>query len=467
MTILEKRGVGASGKALRKDLYFAETGYFPHEGQEGIHYAAYRHRVVSNGRRWGKTLMGGKEAEVTHLVLNRLGEPQRGWIVGPNYADAEKEFRVIYDSLRKRGYEKMDLVPKFVNNPDSGNMQIRTSWGWYLECRSAAHPETLTGEGLDFVLMVEAGRHKARTWGKYIRPTLSDKRGWSLHTGVPEGASKNSLLYALWQRGQSRKFASWQSWRKPSWTNTVVFPGGRQDEEIIEAELDLTEPEFRSQYGAEFVEEVGRVMKEWDDEVHLYDLEFNPNWPLFAAVDYGFVNPFVWLWIQVDPFDNVYILGEHYIRGRDTEEIAKQIFLDHPWTKHLTAFYPDPAEPDDTRILERVLKVNARGPTGGELKHRLSLIRRKLKTYPDHLPIEDQEPYLRVDRSCEQFAWEMREGYRWPEHRSEIKNDKENPLSKDDHGPEALGRFMRGYYGLPGGEGKSRGTRVSSARLRR
>lgn len=465
-TLLEERGAGASGKALRKDLYFHKTDYFPHEGQEGIHYDSHRHRVVSNGRRWGKTLLGGKEAEVTHLVLNRYGEVQRGWIVGPNYADAEKEFRVIYDSLRKQGYEAMDLVPKFTNNPDSGNMQITTKWGWDVQCRSAAHPETLVGEGLDWVIMAEAGRHRRRTWADFIRPALSDKRGWSLHTGVPEGSSQNSLLYALWQRGQTRRHGSWASWRMPSWTNTVIFPGGRQDPEILEAEEDLTADEFARQYGAQFVERVGRVMQEWDDEIHLYDLDFNPKWPLYAGVDYGFTNPFVWLWIQLDPFNNIYVLGEHYIQGRDTQEIGKDL-KEHPWMKHLVMFYPDPAEPDDTRILERILKKPAGGPTGGELKHRLALIRRSLKTYPDHAPIEQQEPYLRVDRGCEQFAWEMREGYRWPERKSEIKNDSENPIPKNDHGPEALGRFMRGYYGLPGVDAKKQGTKVRSARLRR
>src|SRR5438046_6698726 len=112
-------------------------------------------------------------------------------------------------------------------------MHIKTSWGFDLECRSAAHPETLVGEGLDFVLMVEAGRQKRRTWAQYIRPTLSDKRGWSLHTGVPEGSSQESLLYSLWQRGQDVSKPVWRSWRMPSWTNTITFPGGRRDPEIL------------------------------------------------------------------------------------------------------------------------------------------------------------------------------------------------------------------------------------------
>lgn len=86
---------GMNGGVLRKDLYFTQTGYEPHPGQMKVHYDPHRHRVLSNGRRWGKTLLGGKEVEPCAFLKNRLGQPQRGWIVGPNYPDCEKEFRVV------------------------------------------------------------------------------------------------------------------------------------------------------------------------------------------------------------------------------------------------------------------------------------------------------------------------------------------------------------------------------------
>jgi hypothetical protein len=41
-------------------------------------------------------------------------------------------------------------------------------------------------------------------------------------------------------------------------------------------------------------------MKEWDDDLHVTDIEYNRKWPLYAAVDYGYTNDWVWLWIQVD-----------------------------------------------------------------------------------------------------------------------------------------------------------------------
>lgn len=454
---------GIEGGILRKDLYFHQTDYYPHPGQQKVHYSSYRHRVLSNGRRWGKTLLGGKEVEPTAFCVNRLGQPQRGWIIGPNYMDCEKEFRIVYDTFKKLGIDQVSS--KFLKNVENGSMHIVTNWGFDLECRSAAHPDSLVGEGLDFVIMAEAGRLHRRTFTEYVRPALSDKRGWSLTTGVPELATDTSLLYWGYKRGLEYRTKPWKSWRMPSWTNTAVFPGGRRDPEILEAEDDLTKDEFARQYGGMFVDRVGRVMSEWDDSIHLKRIKYNPDWPMYAAVDYGFTNFFVWLWIQVDEFENVYVLAEHYIKGMDTERIAKEVLKNHPWRQKCVAFYPDPHNPDDTIILSRHLGIPARSGTGGEIKTRNAMIRTRLKPRPEGAPPEEQQAQIVFDRDrCTMLAWEMREGYRWPEHKNEQKNESEVPLDKDNHGPEALSRFIYGYFNSTGTEEKS--SRQSRANVR-
>jgi len=448
---------------FRKDLWFSQTGYDPHEGQQAIHYDATRHRVLCNGRRWGKTLLGGKEVECAAFVKNWLGAPQRGWIIGPEYTDCEKEFRVIYNTFKSLGIDKVSN--KFLSNAENGNMKISTKWGFELECRSARHPESLVGEGLDFVLLVEAGRHKRRTFGDYVRPALSDKRGWSLMSGVPEEAADTSLLYWAYNRGQQGN-PQWKSWRMPSWTNNRMFPGGARDPEILEAKDDLTEDEFARQYEGKFSKKSGRVMKEWDEDAHVRDLKYNPDWPLYAAVDFGYTNDWVWLWIQVDRENNVYVIGEQRYQLRDTEDIATGEFKDHPLTSKLLAIYPDPASPDDANVLRRILKVPTRLNTGGEIKVRLALIRSALKLRPDYLPDDDpnKKPKLFVNRTCKKLIWEMAEGYRWPTHNSEVRNDSEIPMDKDNHGPEALGRFFKGHMEQFSDTKKSR---QSSIRQRR
>lgn len=456
-----------TGTIFRKDLYFQKTGYVPHGGQRLVHYNPARHRVLCNGRRWGKTLVGGKECEAAAFVKNFLGQPQVGWIIGPEYTDCEKEFRVIYNTFRELGIDQ--ISNRFLNNVENGSMRIATKWGFDLQCRSAKHPESLVGEGLDFVLIVEAGRHRRKMWGDYVRPALSDKRGWSLTSGVPEGAAEDSLLYSLFQRGQDPTKPSWWSIRMPSWTNVTVFPGGYKDPEIQEAKDDLTDDEFRRQYGAEFVERVGRVMAEWDSDVHVQDLEYDRSLPLYAAVDFGYVNDWVWLLIQIDHWGKIRVIGERRWTLKDTEEIAKELLLD-PLTRHVQMIYVDPAAPSDASILRRVLQKNTNNNTGGEILDRVRMIRRALKRRPEHLPNDhpDKKPDLYVDRSCTSLIWEMRQGYRWPERKDqkygEARNPGELPLDKDNHGVEALGRFFRGHMQvskLDPGNGGTRRTRTT------
>lgn len=88
------------GMVFRKDVYFEQVGYTPHPGQKKVHYDSTRNRVLCNGRRWGKSMFGGRELETLAYLRNFRGEPMRGWIIGPEYTDAEKEFRIIYDSSR-------------------------------------------------------------------------------------------------------------------------------------------------------------------------------------------------------------------------------------------------------------------------------------------------------------------------------------------------------------------------------
>lgn len=433
-----------------KAAYFDKTDYVPHEAQKLVHYDNTRHRIMSNGRRWGKTVVGGKETETMAFVKNFLGEPMKGWIIGPEYSDCEKEFRVVYNTFKKLGIDQVSN--KFLNNVESGSMRIHTKWGFDVQCRSARHPESLVGEGLDFVLIVEAGRHHRKVFTEYVRPALSDKRGWSMMSGVPEIAADTALLYWAYERGQDPTKTQWSSFRMPSWTNSHVFPGGRRDPEILEAEDDLTEDEFRRQYGGEFVERIGRVMKEWDDDIHLTDIDYDPSKPLYVALDYGYANDWVWIWIQEDIWGQDYVLGEWRWQGMDTDEVCDDILRMRdanvdlwPLLEKVNCIYAPPAEPSDTSIVTRRLRRPMRTNTGGETNDRDRETNRLLKPKgPNRIPgiIFDK---TRCTKYPKGLAWELKSGYRWPEHKSETKSATENPMDKDNHGPEALGRYVRGH----------------------
>lgn len=490
---------GLVRRAIRKEAIFDAVGYTPHAGQVAIHASRARHKVAACGRRFGKSKLGGNElipeALLTHAMLPTLeasGDRRWFWIVGPEYSDSEKEFRVLYDGLKR--LEVPFDRPGTYNNPDSGDMHV-SLWGgrFVVDAMSAKYPSTLVGEGLSGVIMAEAAKLKESVWTKYIRPTLADFKGWSIHSSTPEG---KNWFYRAWQRGQNPSVSMWESWRRPSWDNPIVFPQGARpealallrrymrgelengkpltlddvllagiDPEILDMASEMSFEKFNQEIGAEFTEFVGRVFADWDEETHVSKLEYDPRYPLYACCDYGWTNPFVWLLVQVDVWDRVNVIHEYRATKKDINDIAEDLAA-HPLTKHVKTLFPDPAEPGDTAVLEKKLRITANVDTGGELKHRLEYIRQALKVTPVHAPdgAPDKRSKLLVDRSCHELIREMDE-YRWPETKEElVKSLPEKPMDKDDHGPEALGRFFRGYYGAPGAGDAPARARVRKAR---
>lgn len=427
------------------------------------------------------------------------------WIVGPEYSDAEKEFRKHYDALKKVGapFDK----PGTYYNAHNGDMQVSMYDGKYLLIgKSARYPERLVGEGLSGVVMAEAAKLKPSTWYKYVRPTLADFKGWALFSSTPEG---RNWFYRLWQDGQDPSNPDWASWRLPSWMNPYVYPRAKgrdlvkppkagwgappihnpteRDIKTLRAALeeggfewrdlvaklgispevaslvrDLGEVEFNQEIGADFSEFMGRVFGDFDEEVHVGDFQLDPTRPCWAAVDYGFTNPFVWLLIQEDVWGNIYVLDELYERGLTVDD-AVDVLLSRGLVPHnLATFYADPAEPGDTLTLEGKLRVRGvgGGATGGPITDRLRLIRQYLKVQNEHLAWGDpyRKPRLFFDRRCVKSISDMNL-YRYPD------NGGENPKKEDDHAPEALGRFFKGHFGSH--EPELAATRIKGSRTKR
>jgi len=86
------------------------------------------------------------------------------------------------------------------------------------------------------------------------------------------------------------------------------------------------------------------VFSEFDPAVHVRPVDYDPNLPLYRTLDFGFINPFVCLWIQVDHEGVVRVIDE-YVRSRATIDVhAEQIKGRTPCTEEqVTATFCDPA----------------------------------------------------------------------------------------------------------------------------
>lgn len=367
-------------------------------------------------------------------------------------------------------------------------MQVSLWDGRFIvQAKSSQHPETLVGEGLHGVVMAEAAKMKPSVWIKYIRPTLIDFQGWSLWSSTPEG--KNHF-YDRWQEGNDPTRTTWVSWRKPSWTNTYAYRVGvtpeqldalkdkqrgpvvaREmgiDPEIADLYQEAGEQAFAQEIECSFTDYVGIVYSDFDEEIHVSDLKVDPNRPVYIATDYGYTNPSVVLFIQVDVWDNVSVLTEFYRSGLTADELAEELISSPKYRaliNQATELYPDPEDPAATKTLSTKWKLAVKGGTGGLLSARINLIRQWLKVENPHLEDGhvDKKPKLMFDRSCVEGIREFG-AYRYPDHSSfQNKANPENPMKKDDHFPEALSRFFGGRFGH---STLARRSRVTTAQIR-
>lgn len=268
------------------------------------------------------------------------------------------------------------------------------------------------------------------------------------------------------------------STRVPSWANNVLFPGGgsreaidrlwiaRQnglpitaafckeiglDPEIASLGAGMSKEEFNQEIAADFTDFIGAVFKDFDEELHVGNYPYNPKLPVFIATDYGYTNPSVVLFIQIDIWDNVRVVAEFYRSGLTDDELAEEVLQDmrlEPMVRAARLLYPDPADPSASVTLERKWKVTRVRGTGGDLNDRLNLIRKFLKTFNGK-----GQPQLAIDVSCKNLIREMGE-MRYPG-AADSKNQQEAPIKMNDHAPEALGRFMAGRYAKSGERAKA------------
>jgi hypothetical protein len=429
-----------------REILFERVGYTPHsEGQWAFHQSSARFRIPNCGRRYGKSQMCGHD-----LTAYAFTPESYYWIVGPTYRLAEKEYRVVFRDLEKLGVLKRS---KKSYNVKQGDMRIETPWHSIIECVSAERPASLLGEGLDGAIISEAARHNLSTWEQYIEPALSDKLGWADFPSTPKGFNWYKGLFDV---GNLPQETNYESWTFPTWYNKVRYPGPFDphclhlncncNQELVRIQRRASEQYFWQEYGASFTAYEGMIYPEFHEDIHIKQIDYNPAWKNYLALDYGFTDPFVCLDVMVDPSDNVYVWREYQKRYEATWDHG--VYLRNranPEGYHVDAIYGDPRGADEAATLAlQGLHVESEvvGWSQG-----IEAVRRQLKIQPDG------RPKLFVDPSCVELKRQM-QGLR----QKEVKEDKnakssamgakEGQHDYDDHGPDALRYFHNMYFVL-------------------
>ena len=243
----------------------------PHAAQKEIHASPARFRVVDAGRRFGKTRLGVMEC------LEVASKGKRAWWVAPSFPISQVGWRPLKRLAGRIPGADVRLSEMSVVLPSGGEVRVR----------SADNPDSLRGEGLDFVVLDECAFMKPEAWSEALRPALSDKQGRALFISTPRG---RNWFWELYQRGL-RGEDGYQSFRYPTAANPHI-----PATEIDAAKRELPELIFRQEYLAEFIDDSGGVFRRVQEAARVERIEnpipgrtYTAGVDVASAIDYTVV----------------------------------------------------------------------------------------------------------------------------------------------------------------------------------
>jgi phage terminase large subunit-like protein len=213
-----------------------------------VHKSLARFKVLSAGRRWGKTRLGVTEC------LDVASKGGLAWWVAPSYKISQVGWKPLSRMARKIPGAEVRL----------GDLEVRLSNGGAVAVRSADSEGGLRGEGLNYVVMDEAAFMRESAWQEELRPALSDKLGGALFISTPNG---RNWFWQAWMKG-TQKEGDWSSFQYPTSNNPYIAAS-----EIESAKHDLPDLIFRQEYLAEFVDMEGSVFRRIQEAAVLEQIE--------------------------------------------------------------------------------------------------------------------------------------------------------------------------------------------------
>jgi len=182
------------------------------------------------------------------------------------------------------------------------------------------------------------------------------------------------------------------------------------------------------------------VFDEFDPAVHVRPVDYDANLPLYRTLDFGFVNPFVCLWIQVDNAGVVRVIDE-YVRSRATIDVhAEQIKQRTPGGESAPVVtFCDPAGKgvNDVTGTSAVRELRALGIA---VRYRASTILEGIELIRRAIRAGDGSSRLLISPRCERLIEAMR-CYHYPEG---VRGGAELPVKDGvyDHSIDALRYFF-------------------------
>jgi hypothetical protein len=303
-----------------KKVFWRNAGYEPNPQQRAVLEHPRRIKVLSGGERSGKTKSAAMWAIGQMFSRPKLNpQPEElGWIVAKHYELTRFSYDYIGAALKANGVLQ---EWRSATNPGlikaAGNQVVRT--------KSALDVESLAGEAPDWILVDEAAQVSLQAVQR-IRTRAAEKRAPIFYVSTMEGSfGWFPEAVTMWQEPFFQEKLDVAGFVLPSWTNTAVYPGGRQDPEILAMEAELPPDVFNERIAGIPSPPKGLVHGAFRMNIHCQPVQFIEGEPVYLGIDPGRSHDgSAYAVVVAQYFDKqLRIIDVVYHHGRTTAEVIE------------------------------------------------------------------------------------------------------------------------------------------------
>lgn len=248
-----------------------EIPFEPRPGQLAVYRRLKRFSVLVCHRRWGKTVLCINKL-ISSALKNQRDRPRFAYIA-PLYKQAKT---VAWDYLK----HYTGVIPGTTFN--ESELRVDLPNGARIQLYGADNPDSLRGIYLDGVILDEYAQMNPKLWAEVIRPALSDRQGYAIFIGTPQG---HNSFYDLYQR----------ACEDPEWygamfkaSETGILP----PYELLAAKKDMTKDQYEQEFECSFEAAIagavyGEEMTLVREQDRLTKIAYEPKLLVNTAWDIG------------------------------------------------------------------------------------------------------------------------------------------------------------------------------------
>jgi hypothetical protein len=434
---------------IARNLFGYSLNYRQKEVMEWWVNSESRAIGILGGERSGKSLLASALA-LTAMGHEGIVTPKTYWVVGPDYLQARPEFTYMFEAFKNANL--IDGEPSMPANP-AASWTFKTILGHTVTTRSSAEITKLASFSVYGVIMAEAAQQMQEVYLKCLG-RVSESRGFLILVGTLErGLPWYQDLFTRWQ-GANPLGARFFS--LPTWSNLHVYPGGREDPEILRLEAEYPPDYFMERFAAEPRRAYNAVIPEFSIEKHVRPLDYDPHLPVELWIDPGQVTYAV-LFVQSLGL-YTHVLDRTYVHGMIAHDVIPLV-MGNRLFQHVDkrqagvidiAGTQEHGNKSQVTLWKEIANCSFRSRYCKE-EDTIAAVRFRLRdSNIHHEPLIFFNDHFTNHRSPDGTALDVLaefELWKWPE-RGFRQNEPRRPVDKNNHAIKALGYGLVDHYGI-------------------